>query len=83
MREKIIAAVQKKKIVAIVRGLEGESCIKLAQALYEGGVESIEVTFNMKRPDAFHVTADAIRGIIREMGGCMNVGAGTEPVLNW
>ena len=39
MRESIIKKVLEKKIIAIVRGVYGADCLKLAQALYEGGVE--------------------------------------------
>ena len=39
--------VQETKVVAIVRGLDS-GYEQLAQALYDGGIRAIEVTFNQK-----------------------------------
>lgn len=77
MRHQIIESVRRKKIVAIVRGLRSESIVGLARALYEGGIENIEVTFNLRQPDSFHVTTEGISSIISAMGDRMHVGAGT------
>ena len=77
MREQVIEKIKQEKIIAIVRGMEVEQTVKIAQALYEGGVSLIEVTFNQKCPEKFHQTADSIRAIREAMGDKMLVGAGT------
>lgn len=77
MREQVIEQIKKNKIIAIVRGLDQEKTVKIAQALYEGGIRLIEVTFNQKEPDKFYETADCIRAIRETMGDKMLVGAGT------
>ena len=77
MREQVIEKIKQEKIIAIVRGMEVEQTVKIAQALYEGGVSLIEVTFNQKCPEKFHQTADSIRAIRETMGEKMLVGAGT------
>ena len=77
MREQIIQKVLDKKIVAIVRGVYGEDCVKLAQALYEGGIELLEVTFDQSKPEAFYRTADTIRQLVNALGDKMIFGAGT------
>lgn len=77
MREQIIQEVRKNKIIAIVRGMDKEKTVKIAKALYEGGIRFVEVTFNQKNPEKFHETADCIRAIREEMGDKMFVGAGT------
>lgn len=77
MRETIIKEVLKHKIIAIVRGMDKEKTLKIAHALYAGGIRFIEVTFNQKQPDRFYETADCIRAIREEMGDKMFVGAGT------
>ena len=77
MREQVIEKIKQEKIIAIVRGMEVEQTVKIAQALYEGGVSLIEVTFNQKCPEKFHQTADSIRAIRETMGDKMLVGAGT------
>lgn len=77
MRETIIQDIYRNKIIAIVRGMDKEKTVKIARALYEGGVRFIEVTFNQKYPERFHETTDCIRAIREEMGEKMYVGAGT------
>ena len=46
MKKEIIQRVLDKKIVVIVRGVYGEDCLKLAEALCAGGIELMEVTFD-------------------------------------
>jgi 2-dehydro-3-deoxyphosphogluconate aldolase/(4S)-4-hydroxy-2-oxoglutarate aldolase len=77
MRDTVINEVKKHKIIAIVRGMDKEKTVKIAKALYEGGIRFVEVTFNQKNPEKFYETADCIRAIREEMGDKMFVGAGT------
>lgn len=77
MRENTIQAILDNKVIAIVRGVDGDSVVKTARALYEGGIRLVEVTFNQKDPASFCKTAEAIRAICEEMGDKMLVGAGT------
>lgn len=74
--ENIVELVRQTKVVAIVRGLES-GYVQLAQALYDGGIRAIEVTFNQKDPVAWNQTTNAIRQIKAELGDKMAVGAGT------
>ena len=76
-REQVIQRVYEKKIIAIVRGLPEQHMLALAQALYAGGIEMMEVTFNQKEPGAFHKTTDAIHMLCEKMGEQMIIGAGT------
>ena len=76
MCEKIIDLVMQTKVVAIVRGLDS-GYEGLAQALYDGGIRAVEVTFNQKDPSLWSKTTDAIRQIKALMGDKMAVGAGT------
>ena len=68
--------VQETKVVAIVRGLDS-GYEQLAQALYDGGIRAIEVTFNQKDPSTWVQTTGAIHAIRETMGEKMAVGAGT------
>lgn len=77
MKNEILNFVEKEKIIAIVRGIEAEKCVKVAKALYEGGIKLVEITFNQKDPESFKSTAAAIKAISQEMEGKMLVGAGT------
>ena len=77
MREQVIQSVLEHKVISIVRGMAPEKILPVAQALYDGGIRLIEVTFNQKEPENFYKTADAIRAITEAMGDKMLVGAGT------
>lgn len=77
MRDAIIQKVYDKKIIAIVRGVYDDDCVRLAQALYEGGVEMMEVTFDQSKPDELSHTTETVRRCIEVMGDKMAFGAGT------
>ena len=77
MREQVIADIKKNKIIAIVRGVTGEALIKTAEALYEGGIRLLEVTFDQTGKISEAETADMIRTLCRRFEGAMRIGAGT------
>ena len=81
MREQIIQKVLDRKIVAIVRGVYGEDCLNLAKALYEGGIELLEVTFDQSKPEALGRTSDTVKLLAEELGDKMAFGAGTVTSL--
>ena len=77
MRENLIKAVENEKIIAIVRGVERKELISLAEAMYDGGIRLIELTYDLtgKTPDV--ETADRIAMLAEHFDGRMNIGAGT------
>ena len=77
MKKAIIQNVLDKKIIAIIRGMDPEICVKLAEAFYRGGINMVEVTFNQAKPEEFYKTADAIKAIREKFDGKIYVGAGT------
>lgn len=77
MEEKIIQAVKENKLIAIVRGVESEKCVKIAQALYDGGFRLMEITYDQKNPQGWEETAAAIGAVAKAFEGRMYVGAGT------
>ena len=77
MREPIISLVRQKKIIAIVRGIAPDKILPTAEALYEGGIRMIEVTFDQKNPANWKNAMDMIRAIDAHFGGKVAVGAGT------
>lgn len=81
MREQIIERVLDKKIVVIVRGVYGEDCLKLAKALYDGGIEIMEVTFDQSSAENRKKTVDTIKLINESMQGKIIMGAGTVTTL--
>ena len=81
MREQLIQRVLDKKIVAIVRGVYGEDCVNLAKALYEGGIELLEVTFDQSKPEELTRTSDSIKLLVERLGDKMVFGAGTVTTI--
>ena len=78
--EKIKEQIDKEKVIAIVRGVSTEKCMKVAEALYEGGIRLMEVPFNPKDPASDEVIADCIAKLAEKYAGKMLIGSGT--VLN-
>ena len=77
MRQTVIEAVLKHKLIAILRAIEPDKLIPLAQALYDGGIRLLEITYSAdgKVPD--EVTAANIRRLASHFEGRMFIGAGT------
>jgi len=73
----MLEMVHREKVIAIVRGLSSEHMLGLANALYEGGLRLMEVTFNQAKPETWVDTANAIRTVSEAFEGRMGVGAGT------
>lgn len=69
--------VKERKIIAIVRGLAPEHMLKLAEALYNGGIDLMEITFSQARPETWRDTTQAISAVGEHMRGKMLAGAGT------
>lgn len=77
MREEVCKLIESEKIIAIVRGVDPDVCMKVAQALYDGGIRLLEVTFPQKTPELFDKTAQTIAALKKEFAGKMCIGAGT------
>ena len=80
MRNDVIEKFKKKKIVAIIRGVYGEDCLKCARALYDGGIEMMEITFDQSNEEKQKESIDTIKLIKEQLNEKVVVGAGT--VLN-
>lgn len=72
--------ISQNKVITICRRVYGEDLLKLADALYAGGIKMIEVTFDQADPDCIEKTGECIRALCGRFGGKMMFGAGT--VLN-
>ena len=73
--------VLQRKIVAIVRGLSPEYLVRLGHAFEEGGIGSMEVTYDQKAPETWKDTAAGIEAVEKEFGDRLLVGAGTVITL--
>jgi len=81
MKEQVIQNILQHKVIAIVRGVYGQDCINLAKALYAGGIELLEVTFDQSKAEALEQTSETIRCLVEELGDKMAFGAGTVTSL--
>lgn len=77
MREELLQVVEKEKIIVIVRGVEREKLIPLAEAMYEGGIRLLEVTYSANGKVSDEETAENIRVLAEYFEGRMYIGAGT------
>lgn len=75
MKEEILKTLGETKVVAIIRGMDPDVCLKLAESYLSGGIRLVEVTFDQTGDP--RKTVDAIAAIRREFAKDMHVGAGT------
>ena len=55
--------ISQNKVITICRRVYGEDLLKLADALYAGGIKMIEVTFDQADPDCIEKTGECIRAL--------------------
>jgi 2-dehydro-3-deoxyphosphogluconate aldolase/(4S)-4-hydroxy-2-oxoglutarate aldolase len=67
----LLAALERQKLIVILRGLEGEALESVAQALMEGGVRLLEVAMNS--PGAL----ESVASLSSKLGEEALIGAGT------
>ena len=73
----ILETIKESKIIAIIRGISSKDIINTVQALKDGGIKCMEVTFNQKDAEASKDTLKCIRMIKEHFGDEVAVGAGT------
>lgn len=77
MKNEIKNSIKENKLIAIVRGVEPETCVRIAQALYDGGFRLMEITYDQKHPETWESTAQTIGAVAEAFAGRMYIGAGT------
>lgn len=75
--EQALSLIKKTKLVAILRGVPVEQALDVAKALYEGGVRTLEFTFDHDDPDYIAHNCTRIRAVKEAFGEEMLVGCGT------
>ncbi len=73
----IVNAVLDKKLIVIVRGVEREKLIPLAEAMYAGGIRLLELTYDNSGKVSDEQTAENIGMLKTHFGDRMYIGAGT------
>lgn len=77
MRANVIEAIEKEKIIVIVRGVKKDKLLPLAEAMYKGGIRLLEITYDAKGEIPDEETAANIKLLSDAMDGKMYIGAGT------
>lgn len=77
MCEQVIKSILENKIVVIVRGVKKEDLIPFAQAVYDGGIRLLEITFDGTGKVSDEETASNIKMLSQHFQGKMYIGAGT------
>ncbi len=72
-----VHAVERERLVVIVRGVQRDKLIPLAEAMYEGGVRLLEITYSANRAVSDTETAENIAMLKSHFGDKMFIGAGT------
>lgn len=77
MRNDVLAAIAREKIILVVRGLSGEELFRAADACLAGGICLLEVPFCADKSTGDAEIAACIRALRERYAGRMHVGAGT------
>lgn len=77
MKQEVINAIEQYKIIAILRGIPEDKLIPTVQALYDGGIRLVEITYCADGKISDEKTADAIRRLAEHFQDKLFVGAGT------
>ena len=77
MSKEVLDKILEGKVIAIVRGIPSEDVVSLAEALVEGGISCIEVTFDQSSEEKMQDTLKAISNIRQALGDRVCVDAGT------
>lgn len=72
-----IEAIEKTKIVTVIRGVYGKDLENLLSALFDGGIRAAEITFDQSGEVKDEETAREIKAAVKQMSGKMHIGAGT------
>ena len=79
-RQETIQTIEREKIVVITRNIYDEDLLKLAKALYEGGIRCFEITYDPADPNTMTKISDNMRMLEDPFHGGLTHGVGT--VLN-
>ena len=76
MKQQPVDIIKREKLIVIVRGVEKEKLIPLAEAMYQGGIRLLEITYS-KNGLSDEETAQNIAMLAKHFEGRMLIGAGT------
>jgi 2-dehydro-3-deoxyphosphogluconate aldolase/(4S)-4-hydroxy-2-oxoglutarate aldolase len=77
MSQKILEKIKSEKIIAIIRGVSSEHIIPTVEALVNGGIHCVEITFNPSSEEKSKDTLVSIKKVSEHFKDTVFVGAGT------
>lgn len=77
MKTRVIDSIEHNKIIAILRGIADDELLDVAQALYDGGIRVLEITYSANGSVSDEQTAQNIGRLAAHFGDRMLIGAGT------
>lgn len=77
MYNKVVESIIDNKLIVIARNVEKEKILPLTQAMYDGGIRLLEITYDASKKVSDEETADTIRLLAEHFEGKMFIGAGT------
>ena len=77
MKSKIINDIIENKIIVISRGIKEKDLIPMAEAMYNGGIRLLEITYSADGSISDEDTAGSIKLLCDHFGDRMHIGAGT------
>jgi len=77
MKQDVIKAIEENKIIVILRGVPEEKLISVVEALYDGGIRLLEITYSADEKVSDEDTARQIGMLSAHFEGRMLIGAGT------
>ncbi len=75
--KKLCEAAEREKLIVIVRGVCREALLPLAEAMYDGGIRFLEITYDASGRVSDTETAENISMLAERFDGRMHIGAGT------
>ena len=77
LKNEIISAIEKYKIIAILRGIPRSELLDTAEALFKGGIRLLEITYSADNKVSDEETAENIRKLAEHFGDRLLIGSGT------
>lgn len=77
MHNRVLEKILQGKIIAIVRGVKPDKMLKTVEALYNGGIRLLEVTFDQKSDETIEETKTSLELISKHYSDKILLGAGT------
>lgn len=76
-RQETIQKIEEEKIVVITRGIYGDDLMKLADALFQGGIRCFEITYDPSDLDTCTKVKENIQALHAQFGDELYLGIGT------